>query len=187
LTDIQLKFIQRIIKESGESKSYQDLSERLIRINEDIYSEVPTIQQERLFNVTAVLYYGINEIQYLEKQGQMLRTPHDDIQRVRLKSGSESGGGIGGSCSTFLATTWAIAIGEPIPAGEIVASVITIIVGGILLYEIITCSGSNSDTSDYCLERYEDCYSPIYNGCSTCLQFCNTQGYWPPYNTHQCN
>jgi hypothetical protein len=192
LTNIQLKFIQRIIKECDDSKSYQDLSQRLVKINDDIYSEVPEIQQERLFNITAVLYYGINELQKLEKQGQMLSTPQNNAQRVRLKSGEpESGANISGSCRSFLATVWVIAIGEPTPAGEIVAAIVTV---GILLYEITVCgsesssnnNNNNDDDDDYCQSRFVACYSPIYDGCSQCLQFCKQQGYWPPYSTHQC-
>ena len=154
LTDIQLKFIHRINKECANSKSYQELSQRLITINEDIYTEVPRIQQERLFNITAVLYYGINEIQHLEKQGQMLRTPQNNMQRVRLKSGENESGGsiISGSCRSFLATVWVIAIGEPTPAGEIVAAIVTV---GALLYEITVCSSGSSTVN--CSAKYEQC------------------------------
>lgn len=67
LTELQIRFIERIIDECGESTSYDDFSKRLLAINKDISSSVPKIQQERLFNVTAVLYYGMNEIQNLEK------------------------------------------------------------------------------------------------------------------------
>jgi hypothetical protein len=187
LTDIQLAFIQRIIKECDDSKSYEDLSKRLIDVNKDIYSEVPKIQQERLFNITAVLYYGIKEIQNLEKQGQMLRTPNNDIQRVRLKSGDEVGS-IGGSCSKFLATVWTIAVGEPTPAGEIVAAVITVIVAGVYLYEVTVCNSNNSYNPNYayCLGRFLTCFSIIYDGCGMCMHFCLLQGYWPPYSTHKC-
>jgi hypothetical protein len=186
LTNIQIEFIQRIIKECETSASYQELLDKLLNINKDINLQVPEIEQERLYNITAVLYYGMKEIQNLEKQGQMLRTPHNIIQRVRLKSGSEPSD-FGASCSKFLATTWAIAIGEPTPAGEIVATVMTVMVGGLLLYEVIVCS-SSSDSSDYnhCQQKYQNCYSPIPDGCGICLQFCLVQGYWPPVSTHQC-
>jgi hypothetical protein len=139
LTALQIKFVERIIEECGESTSYDDFSKRLLAINKDISSSVPEIQQERLYNITAVLYYGMGEIENLEKQGQMLSTPYNGVQPVRLKSGNESGGGWGASCRKFLATVWVIAVGEPTPAGEIVASVITVVVGGILLYEVVTC------------------------------------------------
>jgi hypothetical protein len=182
LTAIQLEFIQRITKECNDSKSYQELSQRLIKISEDIYSEVPKVQQERLFNVTAVLYYGVNEIQSLEKQGQMLSTPQNSMQRVRLKSGGESGGNTSGSCRNFLATVWAIAICEPTPAGEIVAAVATIIVGGILLYEVTVCNSSSYSSSNIdCSQKYSDC---IFAGllaswkCYDCFAYCQGQNVW---------
>jgi hypothetical protein len=190
LTGIQIEFIQHIIKECEKSISYNDLSDRLLNINKDIYSRVPEIEQERLFNITAVLYYGAKEIQNIEKQGQMLRTPHNDIQRVRLKSGNESGDSFGGSCSSFLATAWAIALFEPTPTGEIVMAIVTVIYAGILLYEITVCTSSSStddsSTYNYCQQEFDYCYSPIPDGCSMCLQFCLTQGYWPPVSTHEC-
>lgn len=61
LTELQIRFIEQIIKECGKSTSYDDFSKRLLAINKDITSSVPEIQQERLYNVTAVLYYGMNE------------------------------------------------------------------------------------------------------------------------------
>ena len=188
LTEIQIEYINRIIKECEKSTSYRELMERLININKDIYSDVPKIQQDRLFNVTATLYYGISELQNLEKQGQMLRMPHNSMLPVRLKSGNESGGG-GGSCSKFLATVWVIAVGEPTPVGEIVASVVTILVGGVWLYEVITCttSNNNNNNNDDCDQLFQNCSSTIPDGCGICLQFCKVQGYWPPYSTHKCN
>jgi len=188
LTEIQIEFVERIIKECGESTSYEDLSKRLIVINKDISAAVPEIQQERLFNVTAVLYYGVNEIRNLEKQGQMIPTPYNAVRPMRLKSGDESGGGP--SCRKFLAAVWTIAVGEPTPAGEIVASVITVYVAGVLMYEVITCTKTSEDdqsTYAYCQERFRNCYSPIHDGCSVCLSFCLAQGYWPPYSTHKCS
>jgi len=187
LTELQIRFIERIIEECGESTSYDDFSKRLLAINKDISSSVPEIQQERLYNITAVLYYGMGEIENLEKQGQMLSTPYNGVQPVRLKSGNESGGGWGASCRKFLATVWVIAVGEPTPAGEIVASVITVVVGGILLYEVVTCAKNNQSNYEYCQQRFRNCYSPIFDGCSICLQYCLVQGSWPPYSTHQCS
>jgi hypothetical protein len=176
LTDIQIEFIQRIIEECNQSNSYQNLLDRLTAVNKDIYSRVPEIEQDRLFNITAVLYYGIKEIQNLEKQGQMLITPHNDIQRVRLKSGSESGGSVGGSCHKFLATVWVIAIGEPTPAGEIVAAIVTV---GALLYEITVCQNS-TQTID-CSDRYAKCVTrgllPSWK-CYDCFVYCQGQNVW---------
>jgi hypothetical protein len=178
LTEIQIEFVERIIKECGESTSYEDLSKRLIVINKDISAAVPEIQQERLFNVTAVLYYGVNEIRNLEKQGQMIPTPYNAVRPMRLKSGDESGGGWGPSCRKFLAAVWTIAVGEPTPAGEIVASVITVFVVGVLMYEVITCTPENTtDCTAKVIECYESNLLPDWQ-CTDCLRYCQGQGVW---------
>ena len=136
LTPIQIEFIKRIIDEGQKASSYEELFRVLKNINKDICAHVPKIEQERLLYTTAVLYYGLSEIQKLENQGQMLLTPNSNMYSPLIKTRSESES-VGGWCRKFLATTWAIAIGEPTPAGEIVAAITTVVVGGILLYEII--------------------------------------------------
>jgi hypothetical protein len=178
LTQIQLEFIDRIIDECDKSKSYPDLAKRLINVNKDIHSDVPEIQQERLFTITAVLYYGIKEIQNLEEQGLMPRTPQSNIQYLRLKSGNtESGDSFGDSCRKFLAATWVIAIGEPTPVGEIVASVATVIVGGILLYEVVVCTVNTIN----CSAKYAECVNkgslPRWK-CYDCFVYCQGQNVW---------
>ena len=55
-----------------------------------------------------------------------------------------------------MAATWAIAVGEPTPTEEIVASVITVYVGAMLLYEVIVCKKSYPTNRAECQERYED-------------------------------
>lgn len=148
LTKIQLKFINRIIKECGNSTSYENLYRNLININDDIHSEVPIIQQDRLFTITAILYYGMKEIQNLEEQGLMPATPQSTIRHLTIKTRSESdnSGDFGESCRKFIASGWAIAVGEPTPAGEIVMSVVTI---GYLLYEVIVCLKKVDCTAKY--------------------------------------
>lgn len=108
----------------------------------------------------------------------MLFTPHNLLQIPRVKSGSESGGGWGAACRKFLAAGWAIAIGEPTPGGEIVMAVATVIVGGILLYEVIACS-SGSHSVDDCIDAYEDgkIYTSWYD-CDMCLHRCRSSGTW---------
>ena len=69
LTHIQIEFIRRILKECDETTSYEDFGNRLANINKDIFKQVPEIEQERLLYITSALYYGIGEIQNLEKQG----------------------------------------------------------------------------------------------------------------------
>jgi hypothetical protein len=70
-----------------------------------------------------------------------------------------------------------IAVGEPTPAGEIVASVITVVVGGILLYEVVTCPKPLSVNE--CIEKYVDCVEHTSGyGCDMCLHRCRSSGHW---------
>ncbi len=174
LTEIQKNYINRIINDVGETISYEDMRNKLTKITKDIYSEVPEFQQERLLRITSVLFYCANELEYLENQGQMILTPYSKLPKIKTRSENS---GWGSSCRTFLATVWTIAVGEPTPAGEIVASVITVYIAGKLLYEVVVCRKSNRDD---CQRKYEDCVE--YNwqkDCSSCLQYCIVQGYWP--------
>ena len=183
LTKIQLTFIERIINESRVCVSDEDFCNRLMNINKDIYATVPEIQQERLFNITSVLYYCIKEIQELEKQGLMFPTPQNTVQRTLIKTRSE---GVSGSyCRTFLATTWAIAVGEPTPVGEIVAFVATVYMLGELMYEVTVCRENREELHEYCVEHFEDCWPKYRDHCSDCLQYCETQGVWPS-TLHNC-
>lgn len=183
LTEIQLNYIDRIVEETSESRSYDEMCSILSYINSEIQTYVPEIQQERLLNIVSVLYYCGKELQYLEEQGLMPRTPASILNSIKTRSEP----GSGSLCRTFLATNWAIAVGEPTPFGEIVAAVYTIYVGATLLYEVTVCKDSSSSDYEYCQEKFERCDSPIPDGCSECLQYCLTQGEWPPYSTHQCS
>lgn len=178
LTKIQLSFIDRIIKECSASTSEADFYNRLKTINNDIYETVPEVQQERLFNVTSVLYYGMQEIQKLERQGLMIPTQQSNMQHLLLKTRSESGGNFGSNCRKFLATTWAIAVGEPTPAGEIVASVITVLVAGVWLYEVVVCSKSEAGSD--CVKYASLCVGSGYE-CDACYRECMNDGAWPFY------
>lgn len=174
LTSLQIEFIEKIIDECQKSKSNEDLLNRLISVTKEIRSSVPEIQQERLLRVTAVLYYCIIEINNLEKQGIMLVTPYNKYTRIKTRS---EGGGLGERCRSFLATTWAIAVGEPTFAGEIVASVATVVVAGVLMYEVVVCRRK----TDFCESMYNDC---VNNGrlpswqCYDCFRYCQSQNTW---------
>lgn len=179
LTNIQLKFIDRIIRDYEHSRTYDDIRENLRVIAFDIYKQVPKIEQERLLNIISILYYTSIALQDLEEQGLMFATPKNSIKRLKTKS-AESGN-IGDYCRKIMATVWTIAIGEPTITGEIVAAISTVIIGGVLLYEVIVCNDNTHRYSrDECIELYSSCatYAPK-SDCSTCLQFCITQGIWP--------
>lgn len=187
LTEIQKEFINRIIEDVENSSSYEEIHKNLIRINKDIYSDVPEIQQERLLKIVSVIFFCCTELQNLEKQGQMIPTPQSELRRIKTRSEFDDiEDNWGSTCRTFLATVWAIAVGEPTPLGEIVAAVYTVYIAGRLFYEVVVCNRSSSNYN-YCQERFEDCYSPIPDGCSQCLQYCLQHGYWPPYSSHQCS
>lgn len=156
LTEIQLEFFTRIDKEYAESSSCQDFLKRLAAINDDIYLSVPKIEQERLFNTTAILYYGLAEINKLEEQGQMFLTPYNGIQSPRVRSGSESGGGgsFWGSCREILSS-----ISVPIGSiwagtGEVVSAVAWRAAG---VFAIILCFSGDTDFGSKCRKLYSDC------------------------------
>lgn len=122
--------------------SNSDLLQRLKNLRDDICLYVPEFEQERLLNIISVLYYGIQTIFELEIKGLMLRTPYsyNEFQLSRIKSRTETGTQeVPEGCRAFLATVWTIAVGEPTPAGEIVASIISIYLAGVMMYEVVTC------------------------------------------------
>jgi len=182
LTEVQIVFVGHIIEEIEKSGSYDDFAKRIFRINQNIYANVPKLEQERLFNVTAVLYYGATEIHRLESLGEMIQTPNNKIGVPRLKSGSEEGGGggFGSQCRKFLATGWAIAVGEPTPLGEIVMSVVTVYYAGSMLYEVITCPKQGTN-ENLCGHYFGLCMADIRNSralCAGCLAICIPTGQW---------
>ena len=205
LTTIQIEFIERIISEINVSKTHFERLDRLVLISHDIHRYVPSLQQERLFNVISVLYYSLTEIQNLKQCGKMIETPNSLLnRRIAITKGfSENNDDeydeYDDTCHKIIAAVWTIAIGEPTPAGEIVAAIVTIYVAGSLMYEVMLCPDDSEDTDneiigptedsklrDYCNNKFSRCKSTIPNGCSTCLQFCLVQGYWPPVSTHNC-
>src|SRR5690606_22231044 len=100
LTDKQVALIKDITAEYKNSKSDEEFLKKLQKINDRIYS-LPKIEQERLFKLSAVLYYGLKEVQYLRKQGLMAPAGSFAANRPRLKSFNEDGdddNGGDGSC-----------------------------------------------------------------------------------------
>ena len=185
LTKIQIQYINRIVDDCASSTSYGDMMFRLSSLADEILTYVPEIQQERLQNVIAALYYGAQELQYLEESGLMVPTPNSGLKRIKTRSEASDGA----TCRILLETIWTIAVGEPTPTGEIVASIATVVIAGILYYEVVVCKTQSSISNgnfEYCQRQFERCFSPIPDGCSKCLEYCLTQGVWPPYNTHQC-
>lgn len=67
----------------------------------------------------------------------------------------------------LLVPIWSIAVGEPTPGGEIVASVTTVVtLTGALLYHVVTCVRDYNDSHeevngsselDFCYKKYIEC------------------------------
>lgn len=185
LTAIQIEFVERIIKECRKSISYKDFSNKLIAINNDIHARVPEIQKERLFNITAVLYYGIDEIRHLEEQGQMIPTPYNVVQPMRLKSGSEPGeGGDGfwGQCQEITAYVWTLAVGAIYHTGEVVKAVTWN--PAMSIFFVILCFQGETN---FCEGLLVQCINKGWKNendkwikmeCQQCAGFCRRNGYW---------
>ncbi|MGJ1421336.1 hypothetical protein ACR79T_17080 [Sphingobacterium spiritivorum] len=188
LSDRQIEFVNRIINEVNKSQLLKDLQKTISNLNKEISNNIPKIEQERLFNVTSVLYYSSYEIQKLEDDGHMVSLSKNGNKK--LKSTFNRQVTIPEYCKRFMALGWAIAVGEPTPAGEIVMSVVTVgFVGALVLYEVVTCQKISGGKLHrvYCDYRWRTCYSPYPNNCSICLRYCLTQGVWPPYSSHRCS
>lgn len=184
LTGVQIEFIERIIEECGKSTSHEDLSRRLISINKDISISVPKIEQERLFNVTAILYYGTNEIRNLEIQGQMIPTPYNTVRPTRLRTGEESGGGGGfwGQCREISEYAWTLAIGAIYYTGEVVKSVTWN--PAMSLVAVVLCFQGGTD---FCHNFSVKCVEKGWKNvggqwikmeCDQCYRSCVQNGYW---------
>lgn len=188
LTDAQRNIINEIIRRYGERKSDDEFKKRLISINRNIYKIVPKIEQERLFNIISVIYYGLAEIQFLEKSGALIRyNIGNDISlsRKRLKSFSEDGEG-GTTICREEQSAFAIAIGIINSAGEKVTNVFRVgsVAVGVLGAFIVTwCMNREMDNQNYCVSFAQECVSnPWKDGirmdCQACLQHCLRNHEW---------
>jgi len=194
LTDNQRRVINQIIKIHGERKSDQDFKKSLIDLNGDIYETVPKIEQERLFNITSILYYTISEIQHMEKNGKLIRHHSNNLTQKnipRLKSFSEDDDGGSGSCRQEQ-SAFAIAIGYINSVGEKVTSVTQAAAGALGAFIITWCMQRELTYQEICGDIYERCattgssyWTSIMPGtsmtrCGQCLTQCvSSQGNWP--------
>ena len=138
------------------------------------------------------MYYGIGEIQNLEKQGQMLITPQTKFRMRRVKTRSESGGdGFWGTCRSIYSAVAPYVFGTLTEMGEIVVSVSEVMVGGVALIMSVLCVSDTDQFRAECAEKYRDCmdkkgsWSKEHSGgwgytmCARCLEFCRAQhGVW---------
>jgi hypothetical protein len=84
--------------------------------------------------------------------------------------------------SSLVMTMTPIALGEPTWIGEVVLAGTTIVVGIIYIYDLYTyLENATLDEKEHCINMYNLCATRFgYKNmdCSTCLQYCNVQGYW---------
>ncbi len=80
-------------------------------------------------------------------------------------------------CGSFgrgeLSAVWAVALVEPTPVGEVVATVVTAaVVVKVVVDKVIDVK--------YCIDKYNDCieYSKYPNKCYDCFRYCTGQGIW---------
>lgn len=185
LTPIQLEFINRVIEQGSLSNSYEDFYSIIRMINQDIYNEVPKIEQERLLYITSVLFYGLSEVYKLQKQGRMLIIPQTKLQLSMLKTKSESGSGDSwGTCRTVFQSTCSYVVGTLTYGGEVVTSISQTMIGGVMMFAIVLCFQGDTNMCDSynvrCIEKawkYEN-GNWIRMNCQDCLQFCKRNGYW---------
>lgn len=192
LTSTQIDYVNKIIRECELSTSNKNLMERLIVLKNSICIHVPEIERDRLLYVISALFYAVQTISEMESEGLMLKTPYNyhELQFAKIKTRSENApSATSTGCHSFLATVWCIAVGEPTPAGEIVASVVTIVYAGMFLYEVVTCI-SESLSVDDCISKYDDCMKNNldwaksnsggygYTMCAKCLEYCRAQKKW---------
>lgn len=192
LTPVQRQFIKRIETEGSQSRSYEEFCTIIKKINQDIYNEVPKIEQERLLLMTSFLYYGLSKIYHLQTQGKMLITPQTNLQLAMVKTRSESGsGGFWQTCRKIYEATCSYVVGAVVATGEVVTSISLEMVGGAMLYAVLLCLPGDTDKREVCREKYEDCiefnksWGKIGSGsdpgesmCESCRKFCMGTGIW---------
>lgn len=199
-TTKQKDIIDQIAKSYGDRKSDQDFKENLIKISTKVYRNIPKIEQDRLFNIIAVLYYGISEIQQLEKKGQIIRNNSLNTNIPRLKASNE-----GGNNETCRQEQSAISyvIGFISWTGEKVVNVTQAAAGALGGFIITWCTTRESDNVARCAEVFSACQTPgnhpswvnsmpgtSNSRCAECLNEClRSNGEWKcsrnfraPYN-----
>ena len=185
MTSLQKDYINKIGNILSKKNSYNEMLNALSELCIEVNNEIPDLQRLRVLKVISVLYYGLAVIAEMESTGMFpltSRSIHNDI----IKLSNTESGIASGTCRSFLAAVWTIAVGEITPVGEIVASVITVVCAGILMYQVVVCKANDYANWQYCQERFQGCVSSIPDGCGVCLQYCLQNGAWPPYSTHKC-
>lgn len=197
LTSVQLAFIEKINLKFKNSKSNAQFINELLIVNREIQENVPEIQKERLLNFTAMLYYGLNELMLLEKEGQFVNGGiTNKIQGPRLKASVEDsdGGGSGGSCRELVNQVEAFIYATAASTGEVVTQVTTktVTVSGslVMMFVGILClKGDNSSATyhqrmcdnyrDRCVDQNLNKPYPQRMECNNCWTRCRNGEPWP--------
>jgi len=188
LTPIQVKYIEEIISIcDSHILSYQVRREKLCAVIDEINFTVSKNERERLLYICSVMYYALKEIESLEEMDMLLRTDENSILLPLTRSENiESGEGFFNTCRTFATSVWTIAVGEPTLYGEIVASIVTVVLAAAsILYYVTVCPAEVN-----CQAKYEECeqYYPEYAAqhsggygysmCARCFEYCQFQNVW---------
>lgn len=184
LTVRQRVLIQKILDRYKGRISEEEFFRELKIINKEIH-QLPTIEQERVFNMSAALYYGLREIQRLRREGLMAPKGMYGSIVPRLKSSSEEGGGEGDCTETESAI--AIPVGTEIFIEGLkyvvkeslwVAARAVFVIGACL---ILTSSSSDCDGfANECASKQWKLENGqwIRMDCTVCRNFCLSNGYW---------
>lgn len=187
LTPIQRKILKQISEAKKESSSFDDFASKLESINDNILKNVPEVEQKRLLLVNSIIYYSYKEINALMSEGFLPRRTLLTIPRTKSRNEitGPTSGSLGDWCKEGLSTVWLAAAIEPTPVGEVVATGLTIIAGGVLLYEfLVYCFTSPGLSQKQCAELYADCLNKggkLGGECYDCYRYCETQGVWNCY------
>lgn len=88
------------------------------------------------------------------------------------------------------ASVLSIALVEPTQIGKIMLATTGAIIAGLYIYNQLTVIDylRENPNTEHCISLYTKCATNTPSSpCSTCLQFCNTQGYWDFYNCPNVN
>lgn len=160
-TPNQWKLVAKLAKSFSESTSHAEMSERHREIALDVSKVLPGEEQEKIYNILAVAFFGIQEIQalYESQAGSTASELPLGVSGLNSRTGYLT--------AQEFAQIWLIAVSEPTPFGEIAAFMITV---GYAVWFVMS--------RDDCIEEFVDCVPSSYNYCGTCLQYCIVQGTW---------
>jgi hypothetical protein len=168
----------------AQSNTTNEFLSRLEDIMAEIKETVPEIQQRNLLKVTATMYYLAKETDLLLKEG-VLPVNWQYVRPIRLRSGSEHGnnslaglGDLALYCPNWLNVIWSVALSEPTPYGEAIATTITL---GYAVYTIYCMATLSSTNNVDCSSKYSECINsgsmPSWK-CYDCLRYCQGQHVW---------